>query len=294
VKACFTRSRVPRRIKAAPQLIDHRFFFHRTDETRDEIGDYTCGVVRKAVADELFLNQQYFDDTDYLKLIPRFIDHPPMTRFFMEYAVLFYLRLNGIPLHDHLGNSMEVKNFGTNIPKFDKSIKDRAVVYHPTRPNFPILDGIIVLIKSAATENGEDQKEQLLLYPYQVTLQRKGHKDSHALFFKEYDLWVADLKEFDVKTEFIWFTGDPNSYTNHAHPEPEPGMAHRSGYVYIHPGRPEHTQRVLGFNAVSRELGEIYENAKNDKESRATKEAQATIEAIVGRGDEGEAETSQE
>jgi len=283
VKACFTRSRVPRKIRLNPHLIDHRFFFTRADET----GDYACGVVRKAVTDELFLCQQYFVDVDYLELIPKFIDHPTGIGFFMEYAVLFYLQLNGIPQHDYLGNKMLVINFNTDIPKIKTDIKDRPVIYHPTMFNFPTLDGIIVLIKSAETRKGKNdpqQKEQLLLFPYQVTLQRKGHKDSHELFFKEYDRWVEKLKEFDVKTEFIWFTGEPSSYTIHAHSEPQSGMTHRSGYVCNYPGRPEHTERVFGFGAVSRELGERYEEAKKAKENRATEEAQATIEAIVGHG----------
>jgi hypothetical protein len=71
--------------------------------------------------------------------------------------------------------------------------------------NYEMLDGIIVFIKKAAPkraapkkggkktarkdreealksdlEDDLELKEQLLLYPYQVTLHRKGHKDSHA------------------------------------------------------------------------------------------------------------------
>ena len=114
MKACFTHSRVPDPASVKPELIDHRYFFKREDKT----GGYTCGIVRKAVTDELLQNQQYFADTSFLKLLPNLIDYPSATGFFMEYAVLFYLRLNGIPHHEHLANHMEVINFDTTIPQF--------------------------------------------------------------------------------------------------------------------------------------------------------------------------------
>jgi len=49
VKACITHSDVPEELIERPELIDHRFFFHN----EDDIGRYTCGAVRKAVANAL-------------------------------------------------------------------------------------------------------------------------------------------------------------------------------------------------------------------------------------------------
>jgi hypothetical protein len=290
---------VPDALIEKPELLDHRFFFQREDGT----GRYTCGIVRKAVADELFRNEQYFADANFLKLLPRFIDNPPTTGFFMEDAVLFYLRLNGIPHHQYLGNHMEVINFDTSIPQIKKDIKGKPVIYHPTKFNYKTLDEIIVFIKKAddqraaakkggkkMTKRGkeeamesdmesdledhpeqreQEQKEQLLLYPYQVTLRREPHKDSHALFFKEYNRWVEDLKEFDVETEFIWFTGDPSSYTDHPQSEPQPKgrshRSHRSGYVCDPSKWPAHRERVISFDCLSKELGQRYEEAQKGK-----------------------------
>jgi hypothetical protein len=289
VKACFTFSPVPLEALVRPELVDHRFFFKHKDGT----GGYTCGIVRKAVADQLLQNQQYFADTSFLKLLPKLIDYPSATGFFMEYAVLFYLQLNGIPHHEHLANHMEVINFDTSIPRFRKDIKGKPVIYHPTMFNYETLDGIIVFIpkapakkspakkggKKTARKDGEEAlksdledhpepKGQLLLYPYQVTLHRKGHKDSHALFLEEYGQWVEDLKEFDVQTESIWFTGDPSSYIEHpsnarpepqSEPQPEPqpeGRVHRSGYVRTRPTWPAHQERFIYFNDLNMELGQ--------------------------------------
>jgi hypothetical protein len=257
VKACFTQIHVPRRTLEKPELIDHRFFFHHKDLT----GGLTCGVVRKAVADELLQNQQYFADSNFLKFLPKFIDNGPTAGFFMEYAVLFYLRLNGIPCHEYLGNNMEVINFDTDIPEIRKDIIGKPVVYHPTKYNYKTLDGIIVFIKEA-------EKKQLLLYPYQVTLHRNTHKDSHALFFKEYSSWVKEFKEFEVETEFIWFTGDPDSYTAHLQSEPQHSRT-RSGCTCDQSiDWPAHRESIISFDCLSKELGERYKEARKHKGKR--------------------------
>ena len=46
--ACFSRSEPPPGIPN--DLIDHRYFFQDEDDGR---GNYTCGLVRNAVADQL-------------------------------------------------------------------------------------------------------------------------------------------------------------------------------------------------------------------------------------------------
>jgi hypothetical protein len=255
VKACFTHSPVPGELMEQPQLIDHRFFFERENKT----GGYTCGIVRKAVANKLLENQQYFADSNFLKLLPRFIDNGPTTGFFMEYAVLFYLRLNGIPGHQYLGNNMEVITFDTDIPEIRKDIKGKPVVYHPTKYNYKTLDGIIIFI-TEAQKSDLKQKEQLFLYPYQVTLHRNTHKDSHALFFKEYNEWVKELKEFEVETEFIWLTGEPDSYNAHLQSEPQHSRT-RSGCVFDQSiAWPAHRESVISFDHLSKELGERYKD----------------------------------
>jgi len=67
VKACFTHSDAPPLIREKPHLIDHRFFFQHEDGT----GGCSCGIVRKAVGDQLFRGEQYFADASFLKLLPK-------------------------------------------------------------------------------------------------------------------------------------------------------------------------------------------------------------------------------
>ena len=98
----------------------------------------------------------------------------------------------------------------------------------------------------------------------------KLHKDSHALFLEEYNQWIEDLKEFDVQTEFIWFTGDPSSYTDHPpsgpQPEPQPeGRVHRSGYVHTPSQWPAHRESVINFHDYNMEPGQWYKEAQKGK-----------------------------
>jgi len=67
VKACLTHSRVPDKLREKPHLIDHRYFFQREDKT----GGYTCGIVRDAIAEELFQNEQRFPGVDFWKSIKK-------------------------------------------------------------------------------------------------------------------------------------------------------------------------------------------------------------------------------
>ena len=143
MKACFTHIPVPPGSSQQAELIDHRFFFYRQD---DKCGDYTCGVARKAVADALFHHQEYFSDANFLDLLPRLIDNPPTTGFFMEYGVLFYLQSKGIPGHTYLGHKMKVVPFNNDIPQFEKDIIGEPVLYHPLKFNYETLNGIIVYI----------------------------------------------------------------------------------------------------------------------------------------------------
>ena len=266
MKACFFNLPVPTIVFQTPSLIDHRFFFQREDGT----GGYACGVARRAVAEALVENQQYFSDSNFLKALPTFYNNPSTTGFFMEYAVLFYLQLHGLPDSHYLANHMEVISFKTAVPNIRKDIIGRPVVYHPVDYDYEILDGFIVYIKEAA--NG--QKPDLLLYPYQVTLHRSNHKDSHAAFFDDYDKWVEDLEEFNVVTEFLWFSADKSTHDEHQAARPSEGMKRRSGNAHHIPGRPKHIERVVNFGDLDKDLGVKFEKAqKKGKEEKADQKA---------------------
>ncbi|KIX05228.1 uncharacterized protein Z518_06100 [Rhinocladiella mackenziei CBS 650.93] len=283
VKACILNSPVPSEVLQRPYLIDHRFFFQRGDA----IGGYSCGVVRNAVTEALIANQQYFSDSRFLRVLPTFHNNPSTTGFFMEYAVLFYLQLHGLPCHQHLAGHIDMITSKTAIPDIQKNIKGRPVIYHPVEYNYKTLDGLIVLIEEAV--NG--QKEKLFLYPYQVTLHRKNHKDSHAIFFDNYDQWVAELREFEVVTEFIWFSADESLSSHHAAVPASEGRTLKSGNVYQRPGWPAHKECVVNFGDLNTELWAKYQEAQEKAEKeKANKNAQRESQKRAQHNAEREAE----
>ncbi|KIX10131.1 uncharacterized protein Z518_01212 [Rhinocladiella mackenziei CBS 650.93] len=103
VNAFFLGLRVQTVIFQTPDLVDYRFFFGREDECEDEVngrrtyvtGGCSCGVVRKAVANTLVQYQQYFINAKFLDAMSTFYNNPSTLGFFMEYAVLYYLKKRG-------------------------------------------------------------------------------------------------------------------------------------------------------------------------------------------------------
>jgi len=290
VKACFLNLPVPTLVYQEPYLIDHRFFFQREDGS----GGYSCDVARRAVAEELVENQQYFADYSFWEALPTFYNNPSTIGFFMEYAVLFYLHQHGLTALTYLGTSMEVISFKKEIPQIRKDIKDKPVIYHPADFRYKPFDGIIVFIETAhkkqaavkqdgkeTTNKGKEKamesdlqgdvqpqqqepKEKLFLYPYQVDVHHTGHKDSYALFYKDYDLWVENFQEFDVKTEFLWFTPDESSYTDHPTVPPSEGKKLRNRELPGSNGNPEYREANVSFGTLNEELGRRYEEAKRN------------------------------
>ena len=79
MKACFFNLPVPTTVFQTPYLIDHRFFFQHEDGT----GGYSCGVVRRVVAEALTLNRQYLSNSNFLELLPTVYNNPSMAWVFM-------------------------------------------------------------------------------------------------------------------------------------------------------------------------------------------------------------------
>src|SRR5271156_3128118 len=240
--ACFARQKVPYLDADQAKLIDHRFFYRG----EDGLGNATCGVARKAVADALLYHQKYFSSQFFQESLSHVIINGAITGFCMEYGVLCHLASNGIPLHQYLDRKkMSVVQFNTDVPKIETNAPGLPVIYHPEKSNFPAIDGIIVYVmgendprysmednpttaapaakgrKAVSAAKGKkavppakntttaapgaenNQKQQLLLCPYQVTVNRKSHTHSDIVFFeKMYAKFVKDLKEFEVVTQF--------------------------------------------------------------------------------------------
>jgi hypothetical protein len=238
--ACIHRYRVPSGYSAHFDLIDHRYFFRE----KGKKGNYTCGLVRDAVADQLLEEGVNFADADWLTSLPDFITNKAITGFLIEHAVLSAIWRNGLAINKGVGTGMQVKRL-KGPGDLTAGVTAKPVLYRPEISNFPVVDGMIVLIKS---EGDEGVKPKLLMVPIQITVNRSTHADSHAAFVKEYDKkWTKGLSKFDVELEFVWITPEEDRVEKH-NAEPNSKC-------------PKHKERYVSFKSVSKEMWRQYQNA---------------------------------
>jgi hypothetical protein len=145
VTRCFYQMSLSPIWTANQDLIDHRYFFHFRGYRNDDYGNYTCGLARNAVADQLILEGAHFD---YLLSLDRFITNKSTTGFAIEFAVLESIQSNGLAINVGIGKPMELKVL-MSPPWIDKSVMDKPVLYRPEWPNFKPINGLIILIKPA-------------------------------------------------------------------------------------------------------------------------------------------------
>jgi hypothetical protein len=251
VEACIRRESVPSGYNRYPELIDHRYFFHELDEQGNEQGNYTCGLVRNAVANQLLDEGLDFADTSYLA---RFIDNKSIAGFMIEHAVLSSLQLNGLSISENLRTSMKLRVLRDPF-SFNDDFTKKPVLYRPKKCNFKAIDGIILLIKDA-----NKARKKLMMFPLQITLAPDTHADSRKMFFKEYGNWITDLSNFDVEVQFLWITPEPRDDKEYqAGPDGQP---------------PKHLERYIPFKKVNKRLWEDYEDAmkKLEKKKAAKRE----------------------
>lgn len=237
--ACIHRDYLPSGYNDYFDLIDHRYFFRQ----KGRRGNYTCGLVRDAVAGQLLEEGVNFADTDWLTSLPDCIQNKTITGFFIEHAVLSAIRRNGLAIKRCVGTSMQVKclrGFGD----LTTGVAGKPVLYRPEISNFPDIDGMIVLIKS---KENEGDKPKLLMIPFQITVNLSTHPDSHAAFIAKYDKWTKGLSEFDVELEFVWITPEKDHVEKH--------KADRKSKC------PKHKERFLPFKSVSEEIWRQYQTA---------------------------------
>ena len=237
--ACIRRERVPSGYSEKFDPIDHRYFFCGEGGK----GNYTCGLVRNAVADQLLEEDVNFTDTDWLASLPDFINNKAITKFLIEYAVLSAIRRNGLAINKGVGKGIQVKRLkGTS--DLTMGVTGKPVLYRTEICTFPAIDGMIVLIKP---KENEGAKPKLLMVPIQITVNLSGHADSHAAFVKDYIKWTKGLSEFDVELEFVWIT-----------PEEDRVRVHKAESKSK---CPKHKERYVPFKGVSKEIWWRYQNA---------------------------------
>jgi hypothetical protein len=229
-----------------PKLVDHRYFYN--EQTQEgNVGNYTCGVVRNAVAMELRANGWNFADTDFLRSLPDYINNPCVAGFMIEQAVLSSIGSHGLAIGTSINKPMQVVMFEDKFPDFLTNKTDRPVLYCPRQFNFRGIDGIIIRIEP----EGKSPKRKLSMFPLQITLAPDTHSDSHKLFFGQYEQWIKDLQEFEVLPEFVWITPDPPSLKSH----------HKNSRI----NQPKHKERYVDLKDVSRDIWNRYEEAKRNK-----------------------------
>jgi hypothetical protein len=242
VTACFYHENVPVGYHGHPDLIDHRYFHNQPDKKGNEKGNYTCGLVRDAVADQLLEEGFNFADINLLTLLPDLIKNKSITGFIIEHAVLSSIRRDGLAIGKGIGGGMALKTLKDCSVKTD--VTDKPVLYRPQACNYAAIDGMIILIKS---KKNEEEKSKLLMVPIQITVQKSRHSDSHAAFLTKYNEWTRGLSEFDVELEFVWITSEKRDVKEH---EAEPKL-----------GSPKHIERWFPIEDVCAATWRQYQNA---------------------------------
>ena len=241
-----------------------------------------CGLVRDAVAEQLLQWGENFIGSNSLVSLADFSNNPSVVGFMIEHAILSSIRSNGLAIGAGIMKPMKVKLL-TEPSDIETDIRNQPVLYWPRKFNFKATDGIIVLIdpeelsdekdakmsakkstkksgkKSAkrivkktqqetSTEDAKVEKNKLLMFPLQITLNRLGHSDSHEKFFKEHRKWTKHLSNFDVEIEFIWITPSDRGF-----------QMHQSSL-----GRPAHKERYIPFEDISTAIWEKYQDATRE------------------------------
>ena len=262
---------------AWPYLIDHRFFYSEfVPNEKDNVGNYTCGFIRHAVASELRMNGADFADTDFLTSLPDYyIDNPCVTEFMIEQAILSSIVSNGLAIGESIGRPMMLVMFKDEFPKFRTDVADQPVLYCPKKFNFRGIDGIVVSIESSPTSRKgrkaahvKQGKRKLFMYFIQITLAPGTHSDSRRKFLDHYKEWTEDLEEFDVVAQSVWITPNPSTLKQHD----------------------QLNERYVSLSTVNQDIWKKYQRAKRKKAIQEATEEPVGREEQSGVVELGESE----
>src|SRR5438270_8118859 len=149
MKACLSGQAVSPSSKMIPELVDHRYFFDEFNEDRRvNVANYTCGLVRNAVATELHEKKVNLSDNDFWNSLLNHINNPCITGFIIEQAILSRISFSGLNIAGRdINTSMSVVLFSGSFPDFQTGTTGKSILYCPHKFNYRGIDGIIVRIE---------------------------------------------------------------------------------------------------------------------------------------------------
>jgi len=238
MKACLSGQAVSESSWMIPQLVDHRYFF---DEFREDqcvnMAHYACGIARDAVAMELLANKVNLSDRDFWNSLLDQIDNPCTTGFIIEKAILSRISFSGLNIAGKdINTSMSVVIFPGNHTRFRTDITKEPTLYCPQKFNCRCIDGIIIRIGPQPMT--KENKQQLFMYPLQITLGPDKHSDSHKTFFDDYIIWTYGLDQYDVVPTFLWISPKVASPKLHEPTDKDDWPAHYEEWVPINQVNP--------------------------------------------------------
>jgi hypothetical protein len=233
MKACLSGQSVSLSSINIPKLVDHRYFFDEFHKVqRVDIASSACGIARNAVATELLANKVNLSDRDFWNSLPDHINNPCTAGFIIEQAILSQISFSGLNIAGKdINTSMSVVSFSGSFPRFRTDITGQPTLYLPQKFNYPAVDGIIIRIESQPMTKGN--RQQLFMYPLQITLEPDKHSDSHKTFFNDYERWIYGLEEYDVVPTFLWISPKVASPKRHEPTDKDKWPAHYEEYVPI-------------------------------------------------------------
>lgn len=246
MKCCLLRLPVRPSSQHIPALVDHRYFYDDYDpEYKKLVGNYTCGICRNAAALTLLENKMRFD-RELMQLLPNYVSNPCVTGFIIEQAILSSIVLEGLNITPELNRPMEVAFFQADFPSFNTTTNG-PVLYIPKVFNYRNIDGIIVRI--APKPRGKKTKQELFMYPLQITLAPDKHSNSRKKFFAEWKTWTKGLEEFAVVPEFVWISPEAAETKEHVKDTQQP----------------DHVERYVPIRDVSMEIWNWYDEGKQNE-----------------------------
>src|SRR5436190_23645991 len=109
---------------------------------------------------------------------------------------------------------MTVIVFESDSPNWRTDITKDPVLYYPKAFNYPAIDGIIV--RMGSKPRMKNKKQDLFMFPLQITLAPDSHSNSHKIFFSQYQSWIEGLGRFNVVPEFLWISPKAAEPKSHA------------------------------------------------------------------------------